>query len=310
MPTISIVIPTLNRAHLVTRAITSVLNQTYQDYEIIIVDDGSIDETERVIKRCNYKKIIYIKHKKTRGPGAARNTGIDATRGDYIAFLDSDDEWLPKKLEKQINLFKKNIDKIGLIYCGVQLIDQYSGNTKEKWMPRFKGYVYEKNLAANFVVSGSSTVIVQRKALKKVGKFDESLPSCEDWDLWTRIAKHYEFDFSPEILVNCFLHSKRVSSNFERVRLGLKLFSDKYKKEIDKQRNNVKAQHFFYLGNHFCYYGDEDLARQYLVRAFDIYPVNPLFFFSLIFFFLFGHNAYTRLSTSSRSIRHKLHHIV
>jgi glycosyltransferase involved in cell wall biosynthesis len=309
MPTVSIVIPTLNRAHLVTRAIKSVLNQTYQDFEIIVVDDGSIDETEKVIKRCNNKRIKYKKHQKTRGPGAARNTGIDATYGDYIAFLDSDDEWLPTKLEKQINLFKKNIVKIGLTYCGVELIDQRSRNVKEKWIPKYRGYVFEKNLSENFIVSGSSTVIVQRKALEKAGKFDESLASCEDWDLWIRIAKYYEFDFVPEILVNCFAHSERISSNFERVVLGLKLFSKKYKKEIDKQRNNVKAQHFFYLGNHFCYYGDENLAKKYLMWAFDIYPINPVYFFSFIFFLLFGYNTYTRLSTSTRPLRHKIHHI-
>src|SRR4030042_5859454 len=310
MSTVSIVIPTLNRAHLVARAIKSVLKQTYQDFEIIGVDDGSIDETEKVIKRCGNKRIKYIKHQKTRGPSAARNTGIDASCGDYIAFLDSDDVWLPKKLEKQINLFKKNIVKTGLTYCGVELIDQRSRNVKKKWSPKYRGYVFEKNLSANFIVSGSSTVIVQRKALEKAGKFDESLPSCEDWDLWIRIARHYEFDFAPEILVNCFSHSKRISSNFERVRLGLKLFSNKYKKEIDKQRNNVKAQHFFHLGNHFCYYGDENLAMKYLMRAFDIYPINPIYFFSLIFLLLFGRNAYSRLSTSSRSVRHKLQHIV
>jgi len=310
MPTVSIVIPTLNRARLLTRAIKSVLNQTYQDIEIIIVDDGSTDETEKVIKRCRNKKIKYIKHKKTIGPGAARNTGIDATCGDYIAFLDSDDEWLPKKLEKQISLFKKNVAKTGLTYCGVELVDQYSGKTKEKWLPKYRGYVFEKNLAKNFIVGGSSTVILQREAIKKVGKFDESLPSCEDWDLWIRIARHYEFDFAPEILVNCFSHSKRISSNFERVRLGLKLFSNKYRKEIDKQRNNIKAQHFFHLGNHFCYYGDKSLAKKYLIRAFDLYPLNPIYFFSIIFFLLFGHNAYTWLSASSRSLRHKLHHLV
>lgn len=306
MPTASIVIPTLNRAHLVTRAIKSVLTQTYQDFEIIVVDDGSIDETEKVIKSCNNKRIKYIKHKKTKGPGAARNTGIEAAIGYYIAFLDSDDEWLPTKLEKQINLFKKTTFNAGLIYCGVAHIDQINRNVKEKWIPKYRGYTFKKNLSENFVVSGSSTVIVQRKALEKAGKFDESLTSCEDWDLWIRIAKYYEFDFVPEILVNCFAHSERISSNFERVVLGLKLFSKNYKKEIDKQRNNIKAQHFFYLGNHFCYYGDESLAKKYLSQAFCIYPINPKYFSALIFFTFFGSKAYSRVSSSTRPLRHKI----
>ncbi len=308
MSTVSIVIPTLNRAHLVTRAIKSVLNQTYQFFEIIVVDDGSMDETEKVVQRIGNKRIKYIKHQKTMGPGAARNTGIDVSYGDYIAFLDSDDEWLPTKLEKQINLFKKSTFNTGLIYCGVAHIDQINRNVKEKWIPKYRGYLFEKSLSSNFIVSGSSTVIVQRKALEKAGKFDECLPSCEDWDLWIRIAKSYYFDFVPEILVNCFAHSARISSNYDRVVSGLKFFSGKYKIEIDRQRNNVKARHFFYLGNHFCYYGAEILARKYLSRAFRIYPVNPLYFFSFIFLYLVGCNAYTRLSTSTRSLRHKIHH--
>jgi len=306
MQTVSIVIPTLNRAHLVTRAIKSVLTQTYQDFEIIVVDDGSQDETEKVVQQCGGKRIKYIKHQKTMGPGAARNTGIDISYGEYIAFLDSDDEWLPTKLEKQITLFKKTTFNTGLIYCGVAHIDQINRNVKEKWIPNYRGYVFEKNLSENFIVSGSSTVIVQRKALEKAGKFDESLPSCEDWDLWIRIARHYEFDYIPEILVNCFAHSERISSNFERVILGHKLFSKKYKEEIDKQSSNVKAKHFFYLGNHFCYYGDENLAKKYLSQAFRIYPINPKYFSSLIFFTFLGSKAYTRVSSSTRPLRHKI----
>ena len=251
MPTVSVVVPTFNRAHLITCAIKSVLSQTYQDFEIIVVDDGSLDETKKSIQKCEDNRIKYIKHQKTKGPGAARNTGIEASNSDYIAFLDSDDEWLPTKLEKQLNLFKKVFKKTGLIYCGVELINQCNRTVIERWMPKSRGYVLEKNLSANFIVSGSSTVMVRSDVLKKAGRFDESLPSCEDWDLWIRIARYYEFDFVPEILVNCFSHYQRISSDFKRVISGLTLFSKKYQKEIYKQRNSVKAKHFFHLGNHF-----------------------------------------------------------
>ena len=167
-------------------------------------------------------------------------------------------------------------------------------------------YVLEKNLSANFIVSGSSTVMVRSDVLKKAGRFDESLPSCEDWDLWIRIARYYEFDFVPEILVNCFSHYQRISSDFKRVISGLTLFSKKYQKEIYKQRNSVKAKHFFHLGNHFCYYGDGSFAKQYLLKAFNIYPINPKYFFSLVFFTFFGLKVYTNLSSLTRPLRHKI----
>jgi len=106
-PTVSVIIPTYNRAHLVGRSIQSVINQTYQDFEIIVVDDGSTDNTEDIIKEFQKKdkRIKHIKHNKNKGGSAARNTGIRAARGEYIAFLDSDDEWMPTKLEKQTSYF-------------------------------------------------------------------------------------------------------------------------------------------------------------------------------------------------------------
>src|SRR4030042_5052103 len=107
MPTVSIIIPTYNRAHLVMRAINSVLDQSFQDFEIIIVDDASRDNTEKMVSGIRDKRIFYIRHEKNRGGSAARNTGIKQARGEYIAFLDSDDEWLPEKLEKQLKVLEQ-----------------------------------------------------------------------------------------------------------------------------------------------------------------------------------------------------------
>lgn len=105
-PKVSVIIPTYNRAHLIGRAIKSVLNQTYKDFEIIIVDDGSTDKTEEVVKDFKDERVRYIRREKNKGGSAARNTGIKAARGEYIAFQDSDDEWLPEKLEKQMKAFE------------------------------------------------------------------------------------------------------------------------------------------------------------------------------------------------------------
>jgi len=115
---VSIVIPTYNRAGLLSRTIQSVLNQTYQDFEIIIVDDGSTDKTEEVVKSFNSKKIFYNRHEENKGANAARNTGIKASRGEYIAFQDSGDEWLPQKLERQMKVFENASPEVGVVYTG------------------------------------------------------------------------------------------------------------------------------------------------------------------------------------------------
>ena len=129
---VSVIIPTYNRANLVGRAIKSVLNQTYKDFELIIVDDSSTDNTKDVIRQFQEKdsRIEYIKHHKNKGGSAARNTVIKSSKGEYITFLDSDDEWLCEKLEKQIKLFSIMPTKVGVLYCGYYVFDDNLGIEK------------------------------------------------------------------------------------------------------------------------------------------------------------------------------------
>ena len=143
-PTVSIIIPTYNRAHLIDRSIQSVLNQTYQDFELIVVDDGSTDNTEDIIRQFQEKdkRIKYIKHDKNKGGSAARNTGIKNSRGEYIAFQDSDDEWFPEKLEKQIEIIECTDPKVGIVYSDMFKI--YNKNIKYFHSPAImpKGYIF------------------------------------------------------------------------------------------------------------------------------------------------------------------------
>ena len=124
MPSVSVIIPTYNYGRFIERAVNSVLSQSYQDYEIIIIDDGSTDDTKnRVVVKYHDERIIYIRHDMNRGPSAARNTGIKSSKGEFIAFLDSDDEWEPDKLYHQINLFRNASSDIGCVYCGARNIN-------------------------------------------------------------------------------------------------------------------------------------------------------------------------------------------
>ena len=120
-PTVSIILPTYNRAHTLRKAVDSILNQTYKDFELIVVDDGSTDDTYNLIKSINDYRIVYVKHEKNKGAAAARNTGIKLAKGKYIAFQDSDDEWYSHKLEKQMEIIENN-KLIDIVYSSFFLI--------------------------------------------------------------------------------------------------------------------------------------------------------------------------------------------
>lgn len=183
-PKVSVVIPTYNRAHLVGRAIGSVLDQTYQDFELIIVDDGSTDNTEEVVKRFDDKRIKYIKHAKNKGGSAARNTGIKEAKGEYVAFLDSDDEWLPEKLKAEINILE-NGKKFIICSTGYNFIDQ---RNKIISYSKIKSKVISQKvvLSAKCITTNDFTAIKEK--VIEVNGFDEKLPARQDWDLWIRIT--------------------------------------------------------------------------------------------------------------------------
>ena len=188
MPQISVVIPTFNRAKLLKKAIESVLLQSLRDFELIIVDDGSTDETSKVISRID-GKIIYIKQDNL-GPSSARNRGIKEAKGEFIAFLDSDDSWSKDKLSVQLAQMRNN--------------PEYPiSHTQEDWYKKDKlfkqkpkhaksgGYIF--NTCLRLCVVGMSTVLIREKLFDLVGLFDTTLPCCEDYDFWLRTSIKYPF---------------------------------------------------------------------------------------------------------------------
>ena len=148
-PVVSVIIPTYNRAHLIGRAIRSVLDQTYQDWELIVVDDASTDDIPGIVKGFTDGRVKYIRHDENKGAAAARNTGIQAARGAYIAFLDSDDEWLPEKLERQVQAFESSDAQVGVIYTGTIAVSQSGEALSDYKAPRFRGYIFRDLLISN-----------------------------------------------------------------------------------------------------------------------------------------------------------------
>jgi len=190
-PSVSIIIPAYNRAHTIERAIQSVLNQTFQDFEIIVVDDGSTDETQAIVEGFRDPRIRYLCHERNRGAAAARNTGIKAAHGEYLAFLDSDDEWLPEKLSEQITVLQSAPDEVHASCTGYYLHLARSGLTLEK-IPSHTHSWLRQLLLVGCDLSPGSTLVVRTVSLESVGLFDETLLRFEDWDWLIRYVKRYQ----------------------------------------------------------------------------------------------------------------------
>jgi glycosyltransferase involved in cell wall biosynthesis len=193
---ISVVIPTYNRASFLKEAIDSVLSQTYRDFELIVVDDGSTDGTPELLLSYGHK--IKVIKKANKGPSASRNRGIKAAKGDWMAFLDSDDIWKPDKLEKQVQFIKDNPE---IKICQTEEIWIRNGKrvNPRKKHEMHSGWIYEQCLPLCIV--SPSSVMIHRDVFEKVGLFDETMLACEDYDLWLRIAPHYPICLVREKLI-------------------------------------------------------------------------------------------------------------
>ncbi len=240
-PIVSVVIPTFNRANLLPRAISSVLAQTFSNFELIIVDDGSTDNTAEVVNEFADPRIRYIALGKNCGGSHARNQGIQSARAEFVAFLDSDDEWLPKKLELQLARLQSSDDPYAtVVYC---LGYEYYESVQRKKLPNLiahEGDVFN-NLLRGWLPSTTSLFLSKRSSLVDVGGFDESLPSFQDYDLWLSLAKaNNHFLAVTEPLIIRYFHGNQIISNLSANLTGFQIFENKWG-PIIKQRLGYKA---------------------------------------------------------------------
>jgi glycosyltransferase involved in cell wall biosynthesis len=187
MASVSVIIPTYNRARKVGRAVASVLDQTFVDYELIVVDDGSTDHTAQILSLF-HPPIIRLVHEKNKGVSAARNTGIRASRGPLVAFLDSDDYWLPQKLAVQTSFFKAHPEAVACQTGETWIRNGLRVNPKKRHL-KPSGNIFVPSLKLCLV--SPSAVMMKRFLFDEVGLFDEALPVCEDYDLWLRVSCRY-----------------------------------------------------------------------------------------------------------------------
>lgn len=266
MPTVSVILAAYNAERYIAESIESVLNQTFSDFELLVVDDGSIDGTQDKIAPY-IDKIRYIKKEENEGPAAARNTGILASRGDLIAFQDADDIWLPEKLEKQVRFLEDNKD-IAMVYTDFMEFDE-NGTRKISFFAHHKpvsGWIFGHLLDENPI--GSDTVLVRKDVFEKCGLFDALLRTIEDYDMWLKIAHNYKISFIDEVFMKRRRHNSNLSGNGELMAMnGVKVFekindwenlSGKLKLKIERQL----GLHYWDLG--WCQFsnGRKDVARQ------------------------------------------------
>ena len=277
---VSIIIPTYNRAGLLKKSINSVLNQTFKNFEVIIVDDGSTDNTENVIKSFNNSKIRYIKNKKNIGAATARNIGIKTAKGKFIAFQDSDDEWLPKKLKKQVEILTAHQNN-NIVYTGFWRIK----DNRKTYIPlnRVKckeGNIYKELLEGNFI--STQTLLMKRECFEKAGMFDENLPRFQDWELVLRLSKHYDFKFIDKPLALCYYTPKSISTDSDALLKAFKIIKEKYFKDLN---NKLLAKHYFRVGNTLCLDKKFKSGRSYFVKAIKLDLLNTSLIALLLSFF-------------------------
>jgi glycosyltransferase involved in cell wall biosynthesis len=232
-PTVSVVVPTYNRADLLQRAIDSILNQTYSDFELIIVDDASTDNTQAVVDEYDDPRIKYVEKEQNEGGAAARNTGIQHSCGDFVAFCDSDDEWIETKLEKQTEVIKTH--ECTAVYCRHYVVeDEYDAFRRSSGELR-SGDI-RADLLQGWCPASTSFFLVEKESLRAVDGFDPQLPSFQDYDLWLRLAQDHTFCYVDEhLVIKHNHHGEQLATSPEKRSEGLKYFLEKWEKEIQSK---------------------------------------------------------------------------
>jgi O-antigen biosynthesis protein len=273
-PKVSVVIPVFNRPEAVRRAIASVLAQTQQDFEIIVVDDGSTDTTAASIAAIADPRITLVRHEKKQGGSAARNTGVRASSAPFVAFLDSDDEWFPTKLDRQLELFERSTAQLGLVYSGKERV--YADGSVSRHIPRPHLEIAKVLLTEN-VVGETSLGMVRRDALDAIGGFDENLPSSQDLDLWLRISERFSAEAVPEVLVRVAKGGDvgRITANPAGMTRGRELFCEKHGEKMRREG----VLHKYLRESGWVYQRqarDPRLARRRYVESLRAKPIAPL----------------------------------
>ena len=296
-PTVSVIIPTYNRANMIVPCIESVLAQSYPVNEIIVIDDGSTDDTIEQLEVYK-EKLIILKTNTQSGAQAARNIGIKAAKSEWIAFLDSDDEWLPNKMEKQISALKKyNYDQWTVVH-GDCYIKNLNSNKKKYWqLEDIDGEnVYKQILSKSNTLFPA--ILTSKNALTKINFLDENTPSYHEWDTAIRLAKYCRFIHIQEPLFIYNIHKNTISKNSDKSVQGYQYIINKYQDEIKEVcGDEVLTNHLIInsvvalnnnknkLGRTILKQIPNKIFKKFILQLFSYLRIKPIYFTKIIIFF-------------------------
>jgi len=302
---VSVVMPAYNADVYIGEALESVFSQSYEAVEAIVVNDGSTDNTLKIVMeyREKYRDRLVVISQPNSGQTRAKNRGLKEAKGDFVAFLDSDDKWAPEKIEKQVELMEFR-PELGLCYTKAWKIDEL-GNTFDYISPSplLRGKCFEHLVLRNNIVA--SSVMVRRLVFEDVGYYDATLSAAENWDLWTRISKKYEIDYIDEPLTFYRVHSENMSKNFQKMYQARMYFINKHlpADSSDQWILGMRKKALFYahvsFGKNYFEQPAFQKARKELLKAVRLYPTNKECYV-LLFKTMLGRRLFGRLRSLRR----------
>lgn len=275
MPAVSIIIPTYNAISYLPEAVQSVFQQSFTDYELIIIDDGSTDGTAQWVSQLS-NSCVHLISQSNQGKSAARNAGIKAAQAKYVAFLDADDLWEATKLEQQFAYLDQH-PNVGLIYTWTALADTHGQLTGRLLSPIAEGNVWPAIVQSNILTCGS-TPLIRADCFDRVGLFAVNLPLAQDWDMWIRLATQFEFGVVQSPLVRYRKHQGNTSKDWRKMQLcntqvlekALDNVPDDFQEVIGEIRDNAFSSLYLYLGwlaFHNAEYSEAENLRQKAYQA-------------------------------------------